>query len=254
MLGVSIGRLGRVGGTSSAIRDGALAAFMATQADGIWLDFTSSSRLFQEAAGTTPADDDGEVIGLARDRRIGPNSPHNATQSTPGYKPRFYAPGIARFDAVDDYHAPDLTTGAGENFIVAKVKVPASMPSFQIVAGSRDASATKEFWLGFTPAGIIVAGDGNGSYSVPSGDDYRGQTITFAVTVSGTVSRIFAIDAQKATRTQSGAVGATAPISVGAINTGGVRSFFFGGDVHHVLAGRQFLDLSTFQFIAGEIA
>lgn len=46
-----------------------LDAFMAAQSDGFWYDFTKTDRLFQESNGPTPADDAGEVIGLALDQR-----------------------------------------------------------------------------------------------------------------------------------------------------------------------------------------
>jgi hypothetical protein len=46
-----------------------LDAFMGTQADGFYYDFTKTDRHFQENTGQTIADDVGEVIGLALDQR-----------------------------------------------------------------------------------------------------------------------------------------------------------------------------------------
>lgn len=47
-----------------------LAAFMASQSDGFWYDFGQTDRLFQDAFGGNPADDAGEVIGLALSSRL----------------------------------------------------------------------------------------------------------------------------------------------------------------------------------------
>src|SRR5690606_7271653 len=47
-----------------------LNAFMAAQSDGLWFDFTQTDRLFQENVGPTPANDPGEVIGLAMSQRV----------------------------------------------------------------------------------------------------------------------------------------------------------------------------------------
>ena len=58
------GHLARVMGAFS------LAAFMAQQTDGFWYDLTKGDRLFQEEVGPTPANDPGEVIGLALSQRL----------------------------------------------------------------------------------------------------------------------------------------------------------------------------------------
>ena len=44
-------------------------AFMAAQSEGLYYDFSKTDRMFQENTGPTPADDAGEVIGLALDQR-----------------------------------------------------------------------------------------------------------------------------------------------------------------------------------------
>jgi len=46
-----------------------LQAFMASQSDGLWYDFSKTDRMFQENVGPTPADDPNEVIGLAISQR-----------------------------------------------------------------------------------------------------------------------------------------------------------------------------------------
>jgi hypothetical protein len=51
------------------IQNFSLAAFMAAQSDGFYYDFIKTDRLFQENIGPTPADDVGELIGLALDQR-----------------------------------------------------------------------------------------------------------------------------------------------------------------------------------------
>ena len=67
VMGRGFGRMGAArtkgGGFST------LAAFMAAQSDGLWLDFTKTDRHFQDASLTTLGDDAGEAIGYALDGR-----------------------------------------------------------------------------------------------------------------------------------------------------------------------------------------
>ena len=47
-----------------------LDAFMASQSDGFWYDLRRRDSMFQQSGGPTPADDPGELIGLALDQRL----------------------------------------------------------------------------------------------------------------------------------------------------------------------------------------
>lgn len=56
--------------SGSARPNFSLDAFMASQADGVFYDFTKTDRHFQESTGATIADDVTEAIGLALDQRL----------------------------------------------------------------------------------------------------------------------------------------------------------------------------------------
>jgi hypothetical protein len=172
-----------------------------------------------------------------------------ATQSTTSFKPKFQTTGAA-FDGTDDNLLTNYTAGSGANFLIAKVVVPASIPSNQFVAGA--------FQVGENSFGIGFGANGQlrfraGAVSIQAGGDYRGSTRVVAVTNDGTNIRAFVDDEQIYEGAQTGTPASPMPLRIGATNVDGVAFTFFGGSTQHVLAGREFIDLARFNQIANAL-
>lgn len=229
-----------------------LPAFMAGQSDGLWSDFSATSRLFQGTDETTPVTAVNDVIGRVNDRRTGTNSPRNATQATASLKPKYQTTGAA-FDGSDDNLLTGYTAGAGANFIVAKVTVPASLATFQFVAGARQAGIER-FALGFDNVGFVTGAVGNNTVTTIVGNtDRRGQTVVVGITCNGSTVRLFDVNAVAYEAAQSGAPTTATAFRLGAWNDGGAAGAFFAGSIRSLVVGRQFLDLATFNKIAAAL-
>lgn len=224
-----------------------LDAFMAAQADGLYFDTTDISSTWQDTSATVPADEVGEAIGRINDLRVGSGSPHNGAQATDTLKPTRQTTG-AKFDGSDDNWLTSYTAGAGENFIVALVDVPAVVGALQIVAGGRGANVDTRFFLGIEHTnGQACGGIGTQNNSViKGGSDVRGTTVTVGIANNGSQVRLFSADAQVYEASQSGSVDAAASLRVGCFNANGTAGQFFGGSIKKLVAGRQFLDLATY--------
>ena len=356
-----------------------LAAFMASQSDGFWYDFTKTDRLFQEDVGPTPADDPNEVIGLALSQRLwggktlaqvvaeasaavadsftdASSAPGTASwsagdltltalsggtargrlsytvtpgvyavtwrrtggtsdatldigvtaggstlaagqlvsavartvyvsvtgtalwlnfyrgavnsavvseisvkriggqaalQATTSFKPKYQTAGAA-FDGTDDNLLTGYTAGSGANFLIAKVKVPASISVVGIISGAINSGAGR-FWLGIDTAGRLIGGVGNQSLSTIIGtSDLRGRTATVALSADGGLVRLFADNALEYEGAQTGTPSSVNPFRIGALSDS-VATTFFGGSIEHVLAGREFIDLARFIQIANAL-
>ena len=233
------GHLARVQGGFS------LAAFMAQQSDGFWYDFTQTAGLFQTTDTSTPVTAFGDNIGRATDRRAAAT----ATQSTTSFRPKYQSTGAA-FDGADDNLLTGYTAGSGANFLVAKVVVPASVASNQIIAGARSTTDTRLF-LSVVATGQVAGGVGlQGAGTIFGGPDLRGQTVVVGISLDGATVRLFQRDATAFEAAQVGSVSTTAPLRLGALNDNGTANSFFGGSIQHVLAGREFIDLARFIQIA----
>lgn len=69
---------------------------------GVWLDPSDLSTMFQDEAGTVPVTTDGQFVGLIRDKS---GNNHHARQSTASKRPKYRTDGILHwleFDGVDD--------------------------------------------------------------------------------------------------------------------------------------------------------
>ena len=166
-------------------------------------------------------------------------------QATGTLKPTRQTTG-AKFDGSDDNWLTSYTAGAGENFIVALVDVPASLSANQYFFGSYKASGALRFHLGFDPTGLVRYGLGTASAAV--GGDRRGTTCVVGMSTDGSTFRVFDENAEAASGAMSGVV-SDVVCRIGALNFDGTASTFFGGSIKKLVAGRQFLDLATYRKI-----
>lgn len=249
-LGLPISRMGVTGGGQSP--SAWLASFMAGQSDGFWYDFSRPTTLFQGTDESTPVDTFGQVIGRAKDQRTGANSPRNATQATTSLKPKYQTTGAA-FDGSDDNLLTGYTAGAAENFIVAKVTVPATISGTQVIAGARTvAGARTNLYLGLWPAtGGLLFGVGDAEVA-PAGD-LRGTVATIGISFNGAAVRAFVNGSIVSETARSGSVTTSVAYRLGAVNQEGSAAYYFGGSIKSIVAGRQLLDLDTFNKIAAAL-
>lgn len=176
----------------------------------------------------------------------------HGAQATLSFRPKYQSGGGALFDGNDDNLPTPYRAGAGGNFIAAKATIPATIPATQIIMGTQDAGPANRFWLGVDPDGRARGGVGsvNNHYGT---SDLRGRTVAIGLSIDGTEVRLFVDDARELTAAQSGSATAAAPISVGACNSGGSPVFLFGGIVHSLVAGREFIDVARFKQIASKL-
>lgn len=229
-----------------------LAAFMAAQSDGLWLDFSSPARLFQNTDEATPVTATGQVIGRVNDRRTGTNSPRNATQATAAAKPKYQTTGAA-FDGVDDNLLTGYTAGAGANFIVAKVTVPGTLSAIQVIAGAANGAAER-CWVGVdNTTGFLRCGVG-ASLTHLGTTDLRGlANVPVGLSFNGSTVRVFVGSAQEYEGAQTGVPTVVHPIRLGSNNNVGAASSMFGGTITSIAAGREFIDLARFNQIASQL-
>lgn len=225
-----------------------LAAFMAQQSDGFWYDFTQTAGLFQTTDTSTPVTAFGDNIGRATDLRAAAT----ATQSTTSFRPKYQSTGAA-FDGADDNLLTGYTAGSGANFLVAKVVVPASIAATQVICGAWVAGPTEFFFLGLSTTGLVRCGVGGVAATASAGSDLRGTEAVIGLSFDATTVRMFAGGAEVNSAPRSGNPTTVTPVCIGATNAAGSASNPFGGSVKSIVAGRQFLDLSTFNKIAAAL-
>lgn len=165
-------------------------------------------------------------------------------QATGSLKPILQATG-AKFDGLDDNWLTNYTAGAGENFIVALVDVPASMTGTQAIAGADATASTDFFYLGFSSTGLVRRGVGASNQTLGS-NDLRGQVAVIGLSYNGSIVNTFENEELIDTSAQSGGPSTVIPLRIGARNGNGTAGNFFGGSVKKLVAGRQFLDLATY--------
>lgn len=178
-------------------------------------------------------------------------SRYPAVQATTSLKPKFQTTGAA-FDGSDDNLLTGYMAGAGANFIVAKVTIPASIPATQVIAGSWSVGvATDAAYLALATNGQLRRGVGTSAAS--SGPDLRGTTADIGISWNGATIRAFAVSSQVEEVAQAGVSNTNTPFRVGAMNGFATAANFFAGSIKAIVAGRQFLDLATFNKIAAAL-
>ena len=250
--GTNLWPVTNLAGTSYALTTGggfSLDAFMAAQADGFYFNTDVTSSTWQDISATVPADDIGEAIGRINDLRAGAGSPHNGLQSTDPRRPALQATG-AKFDGLDDNWPTDYTAGAGENFIVSLVTVPATLSGTQFIAGATGASLANAFLLGITSTGKVGVGVGSKLPATQEGtSDIRGQTVVVGMSFDGSTVKVFVDDSEEFFGAQSGTPTTSIPLRVGAFNNNGTAGNFFAGSIDKSVVAQgpgAFLSLSTY--------
>ncbi|WP_340645330.1 hypothetical protein [Phenylobacterium sp.] len=182
--------------------------------------------------------------------KLVPGSP--ATQSSTSLKPKFQTTGAA-FDGSDDYLSTPYAAGASDNFIVAKVKIPLASSGTRGIVGAAGGS-TERFYLAMISGGILTAGAGTqnpGTFQMPG--DMRGVETVVGLSASGGIARLFRQGQPSVEAAYTGGLATTLPLFIGGINTSGVSSSFSDATVKAVVAGREFIDLATFNKIAAAL-
>lgn len=152
-----------------------------------------------------------------------------------------------KYDGGDDNHLVTYVPASAENFLVARVVVPAVITGTQIVAGSFNGT-TQRFWLGFNTNGQCGAGVGSDSISTIFGTtDCRGQEVVVCVTCDAAGLRLFVNNAEEFASARNGVLPTAVPWRIGSQNNAGSAGNWFGGGVKKLLGGREYLTLSKFQ-------
>lgn len=163
---------------------------------------------------------------------------NHASQSTSAARPKYDTDngGCLRPDASDDNLLTNWTCGADGNSMLARVKVPASIASAQIVMGASGNAAGRFFW-GFNTSGHLIGGVGSDSTDVVVLDatDYRGVTGTFGLVEDGSEWGLYLDGAELATGTRNGTPTTAIPWRLFALNNNGTAAQFCGVDVMDML-------------------
>lgn len=114
----------------------------------VWYDFSDTSRMFQDTAGTTPVTADWDVVGRVNDKTANAN---NATQGTTSKKP-LYKTGVqnglggVKFDNADDFLQMTSNFAGASQTIFACVKWAGSTDQEELLFGRKDTSTSISFW------------------------------------------------------------------------------------------------------------
>lgn len=216
--------------------------------DYAYFDFTDTGRLFQDDAGTIPADEIGEAIGLALSPAGSPL--HSAQQTSASFKPVLQAAG-AKGDGNDDRLLTALLPG---KLILARFTVPATVSSAHLVAGAADVSGSNCFQLGYDAAGRIVGGAGSQSFTtiVATGTNVLDREAVAAIWApgDGQTLKLFCDDAEVYSAAQSGTPTTAVPMTLLARNTNGVPDRFSAATIRQIAFGSpDSFSLAEFQQI-----
>lgn len=172
---------------------------------------------------------------------------NHALQTTGTLKPVRQTTG-AKFDGSDDNWLTPYLAGAGSNFIVALVDIPASIAATQMLIGANEGSDANRFRLCVSTAGAVRAAVGNTAIHDGTGD-VRGQMLVIGMTFNGTTVDVFADASNVGSFTQSGTPTTSIPCRIGARNDNGGAGSFFAGSIKKLVAGRDYLSLTRYQQI-----
>lgn len=155
----------------------------------------------------------------------------------------------AKFDGSDDNWLSGYLAAAGNNFLMARTTVPASLAATQLVAGASGSSANR-FFVGINTSGFACGGVGSDSTSTIVGDtDLRGTEADIGITCDGATVRLLVNDAIEYEAAQNSTPTTTIPFRFGAYNNNGTAGSFYAGAVEESLGGTDYLALSRFQQI-----
>jgi hypothetical protein len=214
-------------------------------------DFTQRDRLFQDVAGTTPADEIGEPIALAQS--VAGTPAHTAEQSSSSsFRPVVNAAGI-KPDGTDDRLLSDWLAQTGDNCIIIQAAVPSSVASTMLFAGATDASGTNVFQIGVNTAGNPVGGFGNQSFTTIVGTgDIRNQETVLCLSVSASLVKLFSQNAEVYSGPRAGNPTTARQMMIGARNVDGVPSNFFNNTIRRIAFAKAAPTLAQYQEIRAE--
>jgi hypothetical protein len=220
-----------------------LSSFMARQADGLSIDTTRTSTLWQDTSGTTPAVTTGDPIGRVDSLKASPA--HTILQSSGTLRPTLQTTG-AKFDASDDNWLTDYYAGTGANFVVARVTVPSTISFNAALCGASEGAANR-CRFGFDTAGKVVAGLGTQAETTIIGTtDRRGATLVVGFSFNGSTVRLFDDNVVAYEAAQAGVPTTSVAFRIGAFSNSGTAVNQFGGSIKKMVIGREFLTLATY--------
>lgn len=174
-------------------------------------------------------------------------SGNHGLQATGTLKPVRQTTG-AKFDGSDDNWLTPYLASTGNNFTVALVTMPASVASFQAIAGA--GGNPTRFFVGVDTDGRLKAGVGANSITTIQGtNDLRGQTLVVGLSCDGSTVRLFEDAAEVYTGVQSGVPTVADSIRIGSNNAAGTAIQWFSGSIKRIAAGRDALTLARYQQI-----
>lgn len=232
---------------------GAVGQFMI--AGGIDFDARFLSRLFQDAAGTTPVVSAGDPIGLWIDRALPAN---NGVQSSDALRPTLGVTGDRR--TVDGNVAAsanlltDYLFNGTDDTIIFDVDVPATIATNSLVAGANSAAGTARMFVGFNALGNLVAGVGTDVLStVKDAVDWRGQRCIAALVAAGGRTKLYTSNGTPYDEVKNGSAVTDVAVRIAAQNANGTAGSFFGGKIHRLLVAPRDLTSTEFTAIRAEL-
>jgi hypothetical protein len=183
---------------------------------------------------------------------------YHTRQTTSGDRPQ-YQSGYLRGDGSSDNLLTTWVCGSGDNTVISKFVVPASIVSIpQFVFGTMLASSAR-FSLAVDTSGHVCAGAGsNGTSTVVGTTDLRGSAVVIALSFTASTVKLFAYKAGVATEeysgSPSGTPNTTIPARLLALNVNGTSSNMTSGDVGRTIAAQKAMSLAEFTAIAPLLA
>jgi len=163
MFGIQIGRMGAFGRKSAY----SPSKLFASGEQGIWLDPSDFSTMFQDSAGTTPVTADGQPVGKILDKSGRGN---HASQATANSRPLYKTDGTyhwLQFDGVDDSLSTAAINFNGTDKLSIFFGASTSSSANQgiISIGTSGAGSLNAIYATDTPPGIRGALTGDSSFS-----------------------------------------------------------------------------------------
>ena len=236
-------------GVSVSVSGFDIASLFANGEQGSWYDPSDLSTLFQDSAGTIPVTADGQSVGLVLDKSGNGN---HATQLVSASRPTYKTDGTLywlSFDGVDDMMVSTYTPNGN---IAMMISGFTSVSDGGIPCGSQDGDA--RLYLA-RQDNNSAAGYGSIPFTVMQGGIWNDPSV---VAVYGDGSNVVLRDdgAEVYSAAESGAIGVTQPIYIGATNYHGSPTNKITGNIYTVIVRESLTSLSdiegTEQYIAGK--
>lgn len=139
-------------------RDAAIKALFTGGKQGVFLDPSDLSTMFQDAAGTVPVTANGDPVGLIRDKSGNGN---HATQTVSAARPTYRTEGILHWlesDGIDDYLNLGNVLNLGYS---GQIQVHGYQSNFSPVLGGKTVAAGEPNRYFFAIDSVVLAPSGN---------------------------------------------------------------------------------------------